>query len=62
MARVTREELRAMQPGQTKVFDLADARACDSGKATVYQMQNLLRCKFSVDTDYVSNRLSVTRL
>lgn len=59
--KVTREDLRLMQMGETKEFDLPNAQACDSGKAVAYQMQNLLGCKFSVTTDYPSNKLTITK-
>lgn len=59
--RVTREDLRAMGPGETRTFALPDAKACDAGKATAYQMQNLLDCKFSISTDYAGNRLTITK-
>jgi len=59
--KVTREDLRGMQMGETKVFDLPNAQACDNGKSVAYQMQNLLGCKFSVSTDYTSNKLTITK-
>lgn len=59
--KVTREDLRNMQMGETKVFDLPNAQACDNGKSVAYQMQNLLGCKFSIFTDYTSNRLTITK-
>lgn len=59
--KVTREDLRNMQMGETKVFDLLNAQACDNGKSVAYQMQNLLGCKFSISTDYTSNRLTITK-
>ena len=61
MERVTRDALRSMHDGETRTFDLPDAQACDNGKSVAYQLQNVLRCKFSVQTDYVNNRLSITR-
>lgn len=61
MDRVTRDALRAMAIGETRSFDLPNAQACDNGKSVAYQMQNLLRCRFSVSTDYVSNRLTITK-
>lgn len=61
MERVTRDALRAMSYGETRTFDLPDAQACDNGKSTAYQMQNLLRCRFTVSTDYVNNRLTITK-
>lgn len=61
MEKVTRDALRAMAVGETRTFELPDAQACDNGKSTAYQMQNLLRCRFSVSTDYVNNRLTITK-
>lgn len=61
MERVTRQELEAMAMGETRTFDLPNARQCDNGKSTAYQMANLLGCKFSVQTDYSANRLTITK-
>lgn len=61
MERVTRDALRAMDIGETRTFDLPNAQACDNGKSVAYQLQNQLRCKFSVQTDYVNNRLTITK-
>ena len=61
MERVTREELRNMAIGETRTFDLPNAQQCDNGKSTAYQMQNHLHCKFNVQTDYSTNRLTITK-
>ncbi|MBR6370877.1 MAG: hypothetical protein IKS24_07350 [Bacteroidaceae bacterium] len=61
MEKITRDALRAMAYGETKSFDLPNAQACDNGKSVAYQLQNQLRCKFSVSTDYVNNRLTITK-
>lgn len=61
MERVTRDALRAMGIGETRTFKLPDAQACDNGKSTAYQMQNVLRCKFSVQTNYTDNTLTITK-
>lgn len=50
-----------MADGETRTFDLPNAQACDNGKSVAYQLQNQLRCKFSVSTDYVNNRLTITK-
>lgn len=50
-----------MGMGETRTFDLPNAQACDNGKSVAYQLQNQLRCKFSVSTDYVNNRLTITK-
>ena len=59
--RITRDALRAMSIGETRSFKLPDAQACDNGKSTAYQMHNVLRCKFSVQTDYSENTLTITK-
>ena len=59
--KVTREELRNMEFGESLEFELPNARACDNGKSVAYQMQNLLGCKFSVTTDYPTSTLAITK-
>ena len=59
--KVTREHLRSMAVGETRAFTLPSAQACDNGKTTAYQVQNLENCKYSVQTDYVNNRLTITK-
>lgn len=61
MEKLTRDDLRNMKMGETKTFSLSGALACDAGKTTCYQMQNILKCKFSVSTDYVNNKLTVSK-
>lgn len=59
--KLTRDDLRSIDVGRTKTFYLPDAKACDNGKSLAYQFQNLLGCKFSVQTDYTANTLTITR-
>lgn len=59
--KLTRDDLRSIDVGRTKTFYLPDAKACDNGKSLAYQFQNLLGCKFSVQTDYTANILTITR-
>ena len=59
--KLTRDDLRSIEMGKTKTFALPDAKACDTGKALAYQFQNLLGCKFSVQTDYAASTLTITR-
>ena len=59
--KVTRENLRSMEMGESREFELPNAQACDNGKSVAYQMQNLLGCKFSVTTDYTANKLTITK-
>mgnify|MGYP006874345933 FL=1 len=59
--KLTRDDLRSIDVGRTKTFYLPDAKACDNGKSLAYQFQNFLGCKFSVQTDYTANTLTITR-
>ena len=61
VVKLTRDDLRSIEVGRTKAFTLPDAKACDNGKSLAYQFQNILGCKFSVQTDYVANTLTITR-
>lgn len=61
VVKLTRNDLRSIDVGRTKTFYLPDAKACDNGKSLAYQFQNLLGCKFSVQTDYTANTLTITR-
>lgn len=59
--KVTTEVLRKMAIGQTITFDLPDAEAINSGKTIAYRLQYSLHCKFSAVSDYVNNRLTITK-
>lgn len=59
--RVTREDLKGIPVGGSRVFALNSAKACDSAKATAYQMQNILGCKFKIATDYSKNEIQIAR-
>ena len=61
MEKITRKVLSNMKLGETKVFHLMDARACESGRTMAYQMQNILHCKLSAKTDFKENILSLTK-
>ena len=53
--------LRDMEVGDRLTVKLPDAKACDSGKVTAYQLQNHLGCKFSMETDYAKCELTITK-
>ena len=59
--KLTRDDLGSIKMGMTKTFTLPDAKACDNGKSLAYQFQNLLGCKFSVQTNYAACTLTITR-
>lgn len=59
--KVSSKTLRGMNTGQSLTFELPDADAINSGKAIAYRLQNSLRCKFSAESDYTNNRLTITK-
>ncbi len=61
MERLTRNDLRQIRLGETKVFALPDARACNNAKALAYTLQREEKCKYSLSTDYATNELTVTK-
>lgn len=59
--KVTSADLRLMKTGQSLTFELPDARAIDSGKSLAYRLQHSEGCRFTAESDYVNNRLTITR-
>lgn len=59
--KITRDDLREISDGETKQFKLPTAKACYSGKATAYQLQYLIGCKFKVVADFENSVLTITR-
>lgn len=59
--KVTSDALRKMEIGQTVTFELPDARSIDVGKTLAYRMQHYEKCKFTAVSDYVNNRLTITK-
>lgn len=60
--RVTVEALRNMKIGETKVFHLPDARAIESGKALAYRTKHLLKCRFTMTSNFADNELVVRKI
>ncbi len=59
--KVTSDALRKMAMGETITFELPDADAINTGKAIAYRLRHSLRCKFTAVSDYVNNRLTITK-
>ena len=59
--KITRDDLRGIADGETRQFQLSTAKACYSGRATAYQLQNILGCKFRIISDYDKKTLTITR-
>ena len=44
--KVTREDLKQMQPGESQTFKLPNAQALDSAGTTAYQMARIEDCTY----------------
>lgn len=60
--KVTVEALRNMKIGETKVFHLANARAIEAGKALAYRTKHLLKCRFTVVSNFANNELVIRKI
>lgn len=60
--KVTRQELREMHIGQTRIFTLNDAKKVTSARVTCTQMAQEEGLKFMVKPDYQAKAVSITRI
>ena len=60
--RVTRQDLRNMRGGQTRIFTLADKKKITSAKQNIYQLQREEDLEFDVKPDFDASAVSVTRV
>ena len=60
--KVTREELRAMRIGQTRIFILMDKKKVTSAKVTTQQLNKEEGLEFMAKPDYEACSISITRL
>ena len=59
--RVTRQELRDMRVGQTRIFTLTDKRKIQSARVQAQNLKNEEGLGFEVKADYVASSVSITR-
>ena len=59
--RVSRQELREMRVGQTRIFTLADKKKIQSARVQAQQLKNEEELDFEVKADYTSVSVSITR-
>lgn len=59
--RVSRQELRDMRVGQTRIFTLADKKKIQSARVQAQQLKNEDGMNFEVKADYTSASVSITR-
>lgn len=60
--RVTRQELRDMRVGQTRIFTLADKKKITSARVQANALKNEEDLGFEVKADYSSASVSITRI
>lgn len=60
--KVTRQELRDMHIGQTRIFTLKERKKVTSVRVTCTQLKNEERLEFIVKPDYNAKSVSVTRI
>ena len=60
--KVTRQELRDMHVGQTRIITLKEEKKISSAKVTAHQMKNEKEGEWLVKPDYDACAVSITRL
>ena len=60
--KVTRDELREMRVGQTRIFQLMEAKKVTSASVTAQQLKNEEGLEFTVKKDYAAKAVSITRM
>ena len=60
--KVTRQELRDMHVGQTRIFTLKEEKKISSARVTAQQMKNEKEGEWLVKPDYEACAVSITRI
>ena len=60
--KVTRQELRDMHIGQTRIFTLVDAKKVSAARVTCTQLKQEEKLEFLCKQDFDANAVSITRL
>lgn len=60
--KVTRQELRAMHVGQTRIITLTDRKKLTSARVTCHHMKDEEGLEFTVKLDYEAIAASITRV
>jgi hypothetical protein len=59
--KVTRQELRDMNIGQTRIFTLSDRKKITSARVTAQQLKNEEGMEFEVRQDYEASSVCIKR-
>lgn len=60
--RVSRQDLRNMRVGQTRIFTLADKKKITSARVQANQLKNEEDLEFDVKPDFDASSVSITRV
>ena len=60
--RVSREDLRNLRIGQTRIFTLADKKKISSARVQANQLKNEEELEFMIKPDYETSSVSITRI
>lgn len=60
--RVSRDDVRDMRVGQTRIFTLADRKKITSATQNIYQLQRESGLRFRIKPDYDASSVSITRI
>lgn len=59
--KVTTAKLREMKMGETKTFNVPQAKDLVTGAALAYRAARIFGCKFSVSSDSASRTITITK-
>lgn len=60
--KITREDLRAIRMGESRVFELPDYAAVMSARTSAYVLGRIEGCRFILNTEPEKNVLTITRM
>ena len=60
--KVTRQELREMHIGQTRIFTLTSPKKVSAARVTCTQLKQEEKLEFLVKQDFEANAVSITRV
>ncbi len=61
MERLSREAVRAIEPGKTTGFRLPTRKACDSARVTALKLKTLEDIELTTSIDYANRIIYITR-
>ncbi len=59
--KVTVSDLQGMKVGETRTFELPDARAIENGKVLAYRTGRMSGCRYKASSDFVNSTLTLTK-